>query len=435
MSGQGLGEPAPKKQKTDAGIAKAAKIDPNFFVKSSGKPKPVLKLNLIERNLLRGEYRTDKLLEKTGSQKDVKVAAFDLDGTLITTKSGAVFSRDAADWEFWDRSVPRKLEELYAEGYVLVIFSNQAGAAREKQPGRHDTLRQKLVAICANLDLPLLLYAATGHDNFRKPRTGMWQALTDWLQQHQIGSKIDLAGSFYVGDAAGRLAGPISGSSRKDFSASDRKFALNLGLLFHTPQEFFQNKSLGGNAFDLGDFDPLSYQSPADASYTFERKTKLELLVLVGSPAAGKSTFVKQALEPLGYERVNQDILGNIDKCIKRATAILSQGTSVVVDNTNASKSTRQRWIAVGQKYGAKCRVIHLTASPALCKHNNAVRALSQQTYAAGSSENRDLLPEIAFRGYASRFEQPALEEGFEEVIELPFVVDESNEAWRQYYL
>ena len=39
----------------------------------------------------------------------------------------------------------------------------------------------------------------------------------------------DLTQSFYVGDAAGRPAGP--GKKKKDFSCGDYKFALNLGEL------------------------------------------------------------------------------------------------------------------------------------------------------------------------------------------------------------
>lgn len=42
--------------------------------------------------------------------------------------------------------------------------------------------------------------------------------------------------SFYVGDAAGR---PAEGKKKKDFSKSDRLFALNASLNFFTPEEHF----------------------------------------------------------------------------------------------------------------------------------------------------------------------------------------------------
>lgn len=58
------------------------------------------------------------------------------------------------------------------------------------------------------------------------------------------GVEIDLAESMYIGDAAGR---PAVGKKKKDFSFSDRLFALNIGVKFLTPEEHF----LGGYLFLL----------------------------------------------------------------------------------------------------------------------------------------------------------------------------------------
>ena len=44
----------------------------------------------------------------------------------------------------------------------------------------------------------------------------------------------------YVGDAAGR---PKEGPRKKDFSAGDLKLAINVGVPFQTPEQFF----LGSN--------------------------------------------------------------------------------------------------------------------------------------------------------------------------------------------
>jgi len=51
----------------------------------------------------------------------------------------------------------------------------------------------------------------------------------------------------------------------------------------------------------------------------------------VGSPGAGKSTFYRRNLEPLGFERVNQDALKTKDKCLKVANSLLEDGKSVTV--------------------------------------------------------------------------------------------------------
>lgn len=50
------------------------------------------------------------------------------------------------------------------------------------------------------------------------------------------GIEINMKESFYCGDAAGR---PKSGSRKKDFSDGDRKFALNIGIDFKSPEMLF----------------------------------------------------------------------------------------------------------------------------------------------------------------------------------------------------
>ena len=58
------------------------------------------------------------------------VLAFDLDGTLIRTKSGKKFARDeeyVTDWALWDPSIPAALKSWHDRGYLLAIISNQNG--------------------------------------------------------------------------------------------------------------------------------------------------------------------------------------------------------------------------------------------------------------------------------------------------------------------
>lgn len=56
---------------------------------------------------------------------------------------------------------------------------------------------------------------------------------------------------------------------------------------------------------------------------------------------------------------------------------LLEDKTSVVIDNTNADSETRKVWVALAAKYGVPCRLVHFTAPPKLCEHNDTVRALS----------------------------------------------------------
>jgi len=79
--------------------------------------------------------------------------------------------------------------------------------------------KTKASAVLSQLDLgETSLYAATEKDVFRKPRPGMWKEMVEDYDLDDTDG-IDLANSFFVGDAAGRIA---SAGKPKDFSCSDR---------------------------------------------------------------------------------------------------------------------------------------------------------------------------------------------------------------------
>jgi len=76
----------------------------------------------------------------------------------------------------------------------------------------------------------MLFLAATHSDQYRKPATSTWEY---FLKKFTKTGKIDVKKSFYCGDAAGR---PKEGDKKKDFSDTDRKFAINIGLPFFVPE-------------------------------------------------------------------------------------------------------------------------------------------------------------------------------------------------------
>ncbi|KAF3936644.1 hypothetical protein ABW19_dt0204768 [Dactylella cylindrospora] len=61
---------------------------------------------------------TDNPVLQNGSAKSkpLRIAAFDLDSTLIVTKSGKKFAKEAGDWKWWNPAVPIKLRQLHADG-------------------------------------------------------------------------------------------------------------------------------------------------------------------------------------------------------------------------------------------------------------------------------------------------------------------------------
>jgi bifunctional polynucleotide phosphatase/kinase len=286
-----------------------------------------------------------------------RIAAFDFDSTLITTASGKTFSRDASDWKWWHSSVPGRLKELHAEGFLVAIISNQGGISLKPDPKtvksdqkRLADFKTKVTAVFNHLDFPISIYAATSRDHYRKPRTGMWNEV---LEDYDLGDaeSIDLENSVFVGDAGGREA--VAGGA-KDHSCVDRfvetsskafmitsilslcrDFAANVGIPFHTPEEYFRHEDPRPfvRAFDptaytgvraevstparKSDMQPLSRLPDIDvlslaAANAFTQTANPEIVMFCGSPGSGKSSFYWKHLQPLGYGRVNQDILKTV---------------------------------------------------------------------------------------------------------------------------
>lgn len=61
-------------------------------------------------------------------EKQYKLIIFDVDGTLVETKSGATFRKGADDWQ-WLPGRLERLQELFRQGIYLSFASNQGGVA------------------------------------------------------------------------------------------------------------------------------------------------------------------------------------------------------------------------------------------------------------------------------------------------------------------
>uniref|UniRef100_H2RV47 Polynucleotide kinase 3'-phosphatase n=1 Tax=Takifugu rubripes TaxID=31033 RepID=H2RV47_TAKRU len=178
-----------------------------------------------------------------------KIAGFDIDGCIITTKSGKVFPTAPNDWKILYPEIKRCiLSTILALFLQVAFFTNQMGIAKGKL--RPEVFKSKVEDVLATLQLAVQVFVASGPGLYRKPVMGMFNYLCDKANDDVT---VDLARSFYVGDAAGRPEKWAPGR-KKDFSCSDRLFALNIGLRFHTPEEFF----LGWKSapYNLPSFDP-----------------------------------------------------------------------------------------------------------------------------------------------------------------------------------
>ncbi|KXN90445.1 Bifunctional polynucleotide phosphatase/kinase [Leucoagaricus sp. SymC.cos] len=439
------GEPTPKK------------IHP-FFTKNAGgtggKIGSFLWLDLLGKNktCLHGKNSEPKCYPK--------VAAFDLDGTIIKSK-GRSSSTGSNDWEWWHSTVPVKLQEVAQQGYTIAIISNQA-----IKPAALKQWKEKVVSMASRVqltinilnfaklnpyqlkDVPFWIFAATAKDQYRKPMLGMWWELEKIFEKRNV--KIDLQSSFFVGDAAGRQYK----NQKSDFSSTDRKLALNIGISFMTPEEYFLKLPVHSN-YVLPGFHVSMLQDCRSVNLYFSRtfsyhlvpavtptsspiipcSRNQEIILFCGYPALGKTRFYTQHFGPANYTHINQDTLKTRDKCIKSAREALLRGESCVIDNTNRDIKTRKFYTNLAKEFQVPIRCFVFTGSIDLAWHNNLYRTFHRPPSRTNKAI-RDLVPYSAFISFREQYEAPTMDEGFAEIRQVNWKfggTDEEKKNWSMW--
>src|SRR5574338_101447 len=99
-----------------------------------------------------------------------------------------------------------------------------------------------------------------------------------------------------------------------------------------------------------------------------------ELIMFVGFPASGKSTYYKQNLTT--YKIVSKDMMGSnkVKQQARMLEQLLGAGENVVLDNTNLSIDERAQAIPIAKKHGAKIIVLWFTTPFDECMERNSKR-------------------------------------------------------------
>jgi len=303
------------------------------------------------------------------------------------------------------------------------LFSNQAGV--EKGHQKIEDLRGKILDLSQELGFPIQALLATAKDTWRKPGSAMW----DYFVENCNGNtKPDQY--FFCGDAAGRAKNWKFGSP-KDISCSDRAFASNIGATFKTPEEFFLGEA--EVPFEWDSIDPQSFLDnfpPEIAQFTGTHplvSSNQEVIILVGLPAAGKSTFVESHLIPHSYIQVNQDTLKTKEKCVKACGDALSQGSSVVIDNTNPTATDRALYITLANQRGVPVRCFVFDTNKELAQHLNV--------YREKINSKRKAVPDIGYNVFNSKYQEPSVSEGFSEIKRINFNPQFKSEREKKLFL
>ncbi|KAK7063830.1 bifunctional polynucleotide phosphatase/kinase [Favolaschia claudopus] len=414
----------------------ASQLDPeesstsNNVSRKTSTSTPNEKLSSLQWRDSLGPYHSCLHAINLNPKHSTKVAAFDLDGTII--KGGT--KQPAHEWRWWNPCVPDKLAQAFNDGYAIVIISNQAGLGG-KYEVETKPWKTKLASISGALpELPLRLFAAIKRDKYRKPMLGMWEELESIYAADGI--EIDKASSFFVGDGAGRNY--PKNPMRSDFSSTDRKWAINAGISFLTPEEYFLGEAPDPD-FTLKGLDvsalptKLPLYTPS-SSPLIPNPPIQELVLFVGYPCLGKTTFFPRYFEPAGYLHVTQDALKSGVQVVHNA---LAAGKKCVVDNTNQDTFTRKFYIDIADKLGVPVRCMLFTGSLDLAWHNNLYRSTGLPPSVAEREIPREALPKSAFSSFRDNYKAPKLREGFLHIKKVNWIFSgtpEERKAWSKWF-
>jgi len=136
----------------------------------------------------------------------------------------------------------------------------------------------------------------------------------------------------------------------------------------------------------------------------------LECVILAGLPAAGKTTFYRRWFAAT-HRHVSRDLAVNARAGAARERRAIDEalaaGTSVVVDNTNASAAGRRAIAELAHARGARVVGYFLDVTTREAVARNAGRV--------GSAK----VPNVAIFTVAKRFEPPTRAEGFDQLFRL----------------
>ena len=300
---------------------------------------------------------------------DKPFAAFDLDDTIIKTKSEKKFPRDKEDWIFAYDHTKETLQKLHPK-YNIIIITNQK---RLKKYELRDDFVDKIDAIVKALEIPINVYISTSEGYYRKPFTGLWKQFV----------KSQSKKSFYCGDAAGREG---------DFSATDWMFAYNLKLKFMTPENIFL-KDKQKITYELPDF--LEKYKGTTETITLDQSENV-MVLMCGYPGSGKSTIAKS----LNFKIASNDLFGTQSKVKKYVKECIQSNQNIVIDNVNHTKKNRDEFIKIAKKYGYSVTIIYVDNDINFCYYMNQLRTEL-------SHGSKKLIPKIAYYTIKKRFEVP----------------------------
>ena len=290
-----------------------------------------------------------------------------------------MFPKTIDDWKWKNEAVVPKLKAMYNDGYEIVIVSNQ-----KKMSGAD--VKTKATLIYDDLQLPFVFISGHSDLYYRKPQLGLWEVLLEYILLDA--KNVDYKQSVFLGD-----------------SVADLYFARNTGIPFIHTDMFFTGVPNKEFAKIEDKEHPLTNWVSRDAKDIIEpllssKKSSKRFVIMVGSPASGKSYYSRKFEMEAGYIRINKDDMKTDAAMLKAFDAGLEKGQNIVIDGTNATKESRLKWISVARKASYHITIMWMNFPMPVVEFLD--------NYRISKNKNQEThVPAVAMRVYYKKLEEP----------------------------
>lgn len=372
-------------------------------------PDYVLHLDLprlFERTQIDPQYSTSYAQATWQSYDNQKVLVYT--SYLLNHSSGVIgFSLEDVivkkdTWIFKYDNIEKRLKTLYDKKFKIVIFINQT-----RLKGLSIAVyKKKLEKFLSKFSVPVQVFISLGETKYKQPVPCMWHVMAETFNENLI---IEPDRCCYIGSSS---------------NLTDILFAANIEIKFFSSEQYFKLR-VPVSLPQMPDFNPK--QQINNPIFTFNVSAVQEIVVMVGRPCSGKTSFYNNYLRNYHYHY----IIGSIQHTTAKLTKFLkTYRKSVIIDDRNPSKRIRQKYIEIAKKFNVPCRCFVMDTTREQARHINRLREIT----CSKKLQNLDNLLDA----FEAVYEYPKLSEGFSKIVHVPFVPryksSEKNSLY-QYYL